>query len=353
MRITHFRASNFRNIGFADIPLESQYVWVCGINGQGKSNLLEGLSLINAMRSFRTAKLANMIKFGEVASQLIINTQDDGDSEVEINLTKAKNTVAIDSYLCKSLSEFIGKYPLLVMSADDLALLKLAPSVRRKFIDMHISSLDLEYFVALKNYHRALLNRNALLKDERSSDAEFIAFEVQIAQNAEIIARKREAFLKDLNEELSSLYTQIASLTKEKVALVYKDSASILKGENYLQKLADNRAKDKILGSTSIGIHRDDMLMLLAGKVASEYASDGQQRSIVLALKLAQLKQVANKKNTLPVLLCDDILGELDDYRKDAFWTCIDKDLQVIVSSTNQNPEAKYLKIKVENGKYE
>ncbi len=294
-----------------------------------------------------------MIKFGETSAQIIINTKDEEDSEISINLAKAKNTVSINEYECKSLSEFIGKYPVLALSTDDLQILKSAPSVRRKFIDMHISSLDLEYFLALKKYHRALLHRNALLKYDNISDSEFTAFEVQIAQSAEVIVAKREAFLKSLSEELSVLYAQIANITKEKTTLVYRENANILKGENFLEKLAENRAKDKILGSTSIGIHRDDALMLLAGKVASEYASDGQQRSLVLALKLAQLRQVALHKNTLPVLLCDDILGELDDYRKDAFWDCIDKNLQVIVSSTNQNPEEKYLKIKVENGKYE
>ncbi len=353
MIIKNIRLSDFRNVEFADVPLCAKHVRIYGINAQGKSNMLEALSLLAAMRSFRTAALNDLIRFGQKSAQALIDVEKtEGASTVLINITQQKNTVAIDDNKCPTLADFIGKYPVLAMGGYDLQLVKAAPALRRRFIDVYISSLDAEYFAALRNYHKALANRNMLLKSDGASDAEFSAFEIQMAQAFSVITEKREFYLKELSEKSSVYYGELAKKSGEKLAVVLRRSSSAKDASEYAESLKLSRAAEKLIGSTKTGPHKDDILPLLAGKAAIKYASDGQQRSVALSLRLAQLSTLYERKNEAPVLLCDDILGELDDYRKEAFWNCIDKSFQVIATSTSNMPAGDWFDIRAENGKY-
>jgi len=335
VKIKNIRLQNFRNITFADICLDSQYIWICGKNAQGKSNLLESLSLLTALRSFRTAKLKNLINYNSESAEIIADLSHEilGDMQMEITLGKNKKSVKIDGKEITRLADFIGLCPTVSMCSEDLRILRDTPAVRRKFIDIFISSIDKEYLEALRKFHSAIEARNVLLKQE-SSEGEFFAFEKEMSLSAEIVASKRKYWLKILAQKANCIYSKIAESEKEKSAFVLKANCEFESAKEYFDCLQKNREKEKIFGSTLHGPHKDDFLILISGKTAQSFASEGQQRSIVLSLRLAQLEIIKEITNVNPILLCDDILGELDSARKEAFWNLLDSSLQIIATAT-------------------
>lgn len=335
MKIKFVRLYNFRNIELSEAEFASDSVWIYGQNAQGKTNLLEALGMLSAFRSFRTSKSAPLIRKSAACAQILIKLEREnlGKCEVLMELSQKSKKIFVNSTECKSLAEFIGEFPAMAVCSDDIKLVRGAPSERRKFVDIFISGIDAEYFSALKRYHSALNSRNALLKSENYDEFLMESFELQMAQSAVKINADRAEYLKSLGRIATQKYS-ILSSQKESAALVFKPSADALTDSDFASILKANRARDAILGSTSCGPHRDDFLILVSGKVASEFASEGQQRSIVLSLKLAQYEMSKLAKSIVPVLLCDDILGELDSDRRAAFWSCIDNEAQVFATST-------------------
>ncbi len=356
MQIDFVRLANFRNIEFAEVALQDQSVWISGANAQGKTNLLEAISLLNALRSFRTAQLNSLIKFGAQKASLLfgITHEHFGNTQVEIEISQQEKKILIDSVLQKKLSDYIGKFPALALCSEDLQLLHRQPLQRRKFVDMLISSLDGDYLRALRNYHSALASRNSLLKENPRDVYLFEAFELEMAKSAHVITLKRHEYLERLSQIAKEKYALLASLNSEKADVKLKSDCEISSPEDYLKVLALERSKDMDRGSTSSGIHKDDFKILISEKPAKLYASEGQQRSIVLALKLAQYELVKDFLKIQPVILCDDVLGELDSVRRAAFWNCIDASAQVIATSTQPSPSdtlrSLWKFVKVENG---
>ena len=220
---------------------------------------------------------------------------------------------------------------------------------------MLISSLSPEYFEALRRYHSSLVQRNALLKLENPDEDLLGAFESQMAENAVAINKMREKYFESIGRIATQKY-EILSGGAEKPAIRLKPNAAAETAQEYAALLKSLREKDISLGSTSAGPHKDDFLIFISGKNAREFASEGQQRSVALSLKLAQFEMVKDSGGVLPALLCDDILGELDPSRKAAFWSCIGSDVQVIATSTNPAPQnsarAGWRIIRAENGQY-
>lgn len=320
--------------------------------------MLEALALLHAVRSFRTTKLSPLVKNGEKFAQILckVERENQGESEVLIEITSSKRRILVDGIEQKTLGEFIGKFPVMAVSNDDIKLVRGAPNERRKFADILISSISLAYFNALKNYHNALTQRNKLLKDENSSDDLFEAFEFEMAKNAVLIDSIREQELAKLGDIAAQKYA-ILSSAKEEALIRLKPDFPYNTQEEYISAWQEERAKDRILKSTSSGPHKDDFSINIANKNAKEFASEGQQRSVALSLKLAEFEVLKNRQASLPVLLCDDILGELDSSRRAAFWECIDKNVQVIATSTtlpeSQTTTRKDWKIiHAQNGKY-
>lgn len=358
MNINFVRLCDFRNIELSEALFSSKSVWIHGQNAQGKTNLLEALGLLCALRSFRTSKTAALIKKSKPCAKLLFRLSHEvlGECEVILELGEKTKKIFVNDVECKSLAEFIGEFPVLAVCSDDIKLVRGGPAERRKFVDMLISSLDADYFRHLKLYHAALNQRNALLKQSNFDEVLMGVLEAQMAEAAVSINALRDKYLKSLGSLTTKKY-KILSSDRESAAVVFKSAQLNLSCSEYLSLLKSSRERDALLGSTSIGPHRDDFLILVAGAGAKEFASEGQQRSIVLSLKLAQYEMAKLAKNIVPVLLCDDILGELDSDRREAFWSCIDRDCQVFASSTSPAPESYALReswqsIEVKSGSF-
>ena len=230
------------------------------------------------------------------------------------------------------LGDFIGRFPVVPLSAGDLMLLRGSPAERRRFLDLTLSAIDKDYYHALRLYHRGVAERNRLLK-KGGSDAEFDAFEAEIAPYLLAINAKRLAGSERLRAVLTAVYSDIAE-ADEGPALNFKLNLEADSVDSVRESLARNRKRDQIIGSTQKGPHRDDYILSLDVGGAKEYASDGQQRGLCVALRIAQAKIFQESLGIAPVLLADDVLGELDPHRKAGFWRACPEELQIIATGT-------------------
>lgn len=357
MDIESVRLCNFRNSELSEASFGAPSVWIYGSNAQGKTNLLESCALLWALRSFRTSKTANLIKNGAQTAKVLakLNHETLGKCEVLMEFSNSSKKVFVNNEEQKKLGEFIGKFPIMPVCNDDIKLVRGAPLERRRFIDMLISSMDMRYFNALRGYHASLLSRNVLLKDSNPDEISLGAFEAQMAQNAMVLNEIRACFFERIGEIASRKYG-ILSGGKEKTAIKLKPNFCAEDVEGYRKLLFESRRRDFALGATSSGPHKDDFLIFVSGKNVRDFASEGQQRSVALSLKLAQFEIMKGGGEVMPVLLCDDILGELDEDRRSAFWSCIDFDAQVIATSTTSAPQnssrQNWRLIRAEKGEY-
>ncbi|HAV12424.1 MAG TPA: DNA replication and repair protein RecF [Opitutae bacterium] len=334
MRFRNLRLQRFRNIGFAELDLSEDRIFLLGPNGQGKSNLLEALGLVTALRSFRTQSMAALPQLGAEGYAAVYELEHEliGQTELELQSNKVGRKLMIDGEKVSRLGDFIGRFPVVPLTSGDLMLLRGAPSERRRFVDLTLSAVDPVYYDALRRYHRGVAERNRLLK-KGGSDAELSAFEAEIAPYAVVINQCRSIGVAMIRKTLKQVYTDIAE-ADEGPELEFSPSTAVGDAGAFRQLLKDGRKRDQIIGSTQKGPHRDDFQLSLQVGGAREYASDGQQRGLCVALRIAQAKIFEERLKVRPVILADDVLGELDPHRKAGFWQACPPSYQIIASGT-------------------
>jgi DNA replication and repair protein RecF len=334
MHFKNLRLQNFRNIEFGELSLGADRSFLVGSNGAGKSNLLEALGLATALRSFRTQTLGALPRKGLKEYKLVYEIEHDrlGATSLEIHSAPKGRSVRIDGEKVTRLVEFIGRFPTVTLCSGDLMLLRGSPSERRRFVDLTFSVVNRDYYTALRDYHRGIADRNRLLKNGGSS-AELTAFEVEIAPHASLIARYREQGMAMLREVLCQVYDSIAE-ADEGPELSFRPNVDCQDVETYRRLLYDGRQRDRLIGATQRGPHRDDFHLSLQVGGAREYASDGQQRGLCVALRIAQASFFRQHLGVAPVLLADDVLGELDPVRRQGFWRACPRDIQIVATGT-------------------
>lgn len=335
MHFTKTRLLNFRNIRFSDIDFNNSLNFLLGANGQGKSNLLEALGFVTTLRSFRTNDYKPLFLKGENELKIFyeISHENLGLTEVEIQIKGNKKFLYLDGEKVNKMADFIGLFPVVALHSNDLMILKGAPQERRRYIDTTLSSTDSAYFNALKNYTKGISERNKLIKNNGKS-SEFKAFEKDISHHAFYLSSKRKEEINYINNFFTEFYVSFMNNSRVPVIRYKSDCVfdNIAEYENFFEK---NREKDRIIGSTYKGVHRDDYEIKIPLGNSKEYESDGEQRGICIALKMAQAKFYRKKLGIKPVILIDDILGELDNERKEVFWKNCIKDFQIIASGTS------------------
>ncbi len=340
MRFLNLRLQDFRNVAFAELGLAADRSFLLGQNGQGKSNLLEALGLVTALRSFRTQNMAALLKQGAPGYTAVYEIEHDrqGRTELEIRSGAGGRVVLLDGERVTRLGEFIGRFPVVPLSSGDLMILRGSPAERRRFLDLTLSAIDREYYHALRHYHRGVAERNRLLK-QGGSAAELSAFEAEIAPHALTVVTKRLAGIARLREVLTEVYSGIAE-ADEGPELNFRPSLECEDVAEIRDLLERHRKRDQIIGSTQKGPHRDDFSLALRVGGAKEFASDGQQRGLCVALRIAQTRIFQQSLGIAPVLLADDVLGELDPYRKAGFWRACPPELQIIATGTELPSDA-------------
>ncbi len=365
MICNEIRVRDFRNVERAEVTFAPEVNILYGDNAQGKTNLLEAIYYIAIGKSFRGAKNAEMIRFGEKACEISL---DFTDSLRKQNITMqirdgAQRTATENGCRVETLSELVGAFRAVLFCPEHLLLVKEGPALRRNYLDVAICQLRPMYLRSLQRYNQILKQRNALLKkaeeDMRTFRDTIEFWSLQLAREAASIAKTRLSYVRMLDENARAYFSdmtggnEIPSFryvgTAHREEDDYEDEDLIEK--SFAQLLMSHHDREIGAGTTLWGTHRDDISILLNEKPARIFASQGQQRSLALAMKLSE-GEISKKMTTeYPVLLFDDVLSELDTRRRAYLLSCI-KERQVIMTTCEAvNDEAARI-VRVENGRY-
>jgi DNA replication and repair protein RecF len=336
MRLRQLSLHHFRNIGFAALELSGRQQFLVGANGQGKTNLLEAAGFLTALRSFRTSDPKLLVAHGQhtAAIACIVDHERLGETHVTIKLRHQGKEVWCDQTRITRLADYLGRFPAVVFSSQDIQLVRGSPGLRRRWLDLTLAAMDADYLRVLQTFTRALAERNALLKTGRVADRELAAFEHTLAPAATELMTRRTAAVKRFAEAVKLAYAGMCD-GAETADITYQPNFAEASTEALLARLESGRSRDAQFRTTLVGPHRDDILFTVRQTAARDFASEGQQRSLVLALRLAQATWFREKSGVRPLLLADDVLGELDPERRRRFWAAIDPDSQIIATGTH------------------
>ncbi len=329
----------FRNLLPFEVEFCEEMNVIYGDNAQGKTNLIEALWLFTGAKSFRTGKDSEMVAFGAERAKLSLDFVSGGvEREAKLIITN-RRTAELDTKKLKSPSLLAGNFCATVFSPVDLQIVKEGPSLRRKFIDLAIYQLYSTYGSVLKEYTRAVTQRNTLLKsmEGRLQNTEMLdVFEAEIATLGEKIIDYRIKYCQKVTENAADIYSELSSF-REELSILYLPSCP---PEDMAERLYNSRRTDIFSGITSVGPHRDDLDFKINGISARSYGSQGQQRSVALSLKLAESRTLKDITGEQPVAILDDVMSELDPDRQ-AFILNHIKDWQVFITCcdpTNVKP---------------
>ncbi len=358
MFIKTLELNNFRNYETLYIDFSEGVNIIYGNNAQGKTNILEALYMCCTTKSQKGSKEKEMIRFGCDEAHMRMFTENNGiEHKIDMHLKKNKSKgVAIDGIPISKSAELYGMMNIISFSPDDLSIIKNGPGDRRRFIDMELCQLDKLYMYNLMSYNRALMQRNNLLKQIISNNELADTLQIwdeQLVNYGKYIIGARQVFIDEINE-ISKKIHRILTADNEILNIKYCPESD---AENLEKNIAAGRERDIFLKMTNSGPHRDDMEFQINGEDARKFGSQGQQRTIALTLKLAEIELVKTKTGNKPVLLLDDVLSELDRNRQTQLLNSID-DIQTIITCTGLeefvNDRIKYNRIyKVVNGNIE
>lgn len=312
--LDRLQIDRFRNLTRVEVEPAPGFNLVYGQNAQGKTSLLESVYLLSFGRILRGARDAEAVQTGAEESKVIGRLAETG-TEISIELKPGKRKRALLNGLgLPRASDLIGRLPSVCFWSGDLNLVTGAPVDRRLFIDTELSQLYPAYLKNLTLYKRALDQRNALLKTAQETyvtDEQFEIWEAQMGPAGEALRQARQTWVTQISQ--GALRSQQRLGSGESLELVYTPKEE---SPDLVQALADSRRIDIRRGSTTVGPHRDDLDILVAGKPAKQYGSQGQQRTAVISVKLAVLQVATETLGFPPVLLLDDIFSDLDQTRR-------------------------------------
>ena len=347
MYIEKVKIQNFRNYDIQEINLEKNINIFYGDNAQGKTNILEAIFLCAFGKSFRTNKDKELINKEKSFSNIEIEyKRKDREQNIKIQISDKKNVFLNDVNL-KKLSELVGNINIVIFTPDDINILKEGPEPRRKFLNIMISQLRPKYLYILNRYINVLKQRNNYLKQKIFNEEMLDIWDEKLAEYGEIIYNYRKEYIEKIKEKIKDIHLEI---TKEEIDIEYISDCK--NKEEYLKKLKESRELDKIRGFTSKGIHRDDFKIYINGEKVNVYGSQGQNRTAILSLKLAELKVIYEEIGEYPILLLDDFMSELDEKRISKFLSSIEF-AQVLITCTKEIKVKNSTLYKVTNGKVE
>jgi len=317
---------NFRNFSSKNFTFRPRINVIYGLNGQGKTNLLESISVLCLTKSFRTRNDADLIEHGKDSFKIsaVFDLDSGVEKNVQIQFSKEQGKkIFLDGNRVPSSLDYLGLFPLVVLAPEDDEITSGPPEERRRFVNLVLSQLDKQYLFTLRDYVKIIRQRNKILQLSQQSRYRFSEkiepWNQEYFQKARQITLKREEFLSQLNERVQPIHQEI-SAGLEKLELQYRPSFN-LEWETYddFRKQLEKIANQEILrGTTLLGPHRDEVLFLVNGKELRRFGSRGQQRTVLLSLKISEYIFLREKHQEAPIFLLDDVYSEIDEVREKA-----------------------------------
>ena len=335
MYIDKMKLINFRNYECQEIQFNKNINIIYGDNAQGKTNILEAIFLSSFGKSFRTSKEKELIKFGQDKLMVEANFQKkDRDGKIRIEIG-SKKQITVNGIKIKKLSELLGNINIVIFTPEDINILKDGPAGRRRFLDMMIGQLRPNYVHNLNLYMQTLEQRNNYLKQIKEINKPQEMLEIwdeKLAEYGEKVYLYRKEFVDKIINKINDIHKKITD-KKEELKIEYISNCSNKK--EYLNLLNERRKLDIIKGFTTKGVHRDDFVIYINNREVGVYGSQGQNRTVILSLKLSELNVVYDEIGEYPILLLDDFMSELDEKRRKNFLENIEN-TQVIITGTDK-----------------
>ena len=338
MNITKLELMNFRNYKKQIFDNFSNLNIIIGKNGIGKTSIIEAIYLGSLAKSFKTNNEQLIIRNDSEFFRIKIYYFDYGPKKnLEVFYDKDGKKTKINSKIQRKLSEFISQYRVIILSPDELKLIKSSPNTRRNYINIQISQLHKEYLHFLNNYNILIKNKNDFLKklmfnsnlDKRYLDI----LDEKIVEEGMKIYSYRKKYIDMINDYINDIFTNYQQ--NSKVSIKYISDYEVDDKEKLLNILKKNRNKEINIGMTSFGIHRDDYEFIQNGNNAKEYSSQGIQKLIVLAMKLSEVQIFVKKYDIFPILLLDDLFSELDEKNRNNIFKSLDSKIQLFITTTD------------------
>ena len=351
MYIKKIELNHFRNYNKQEIELSEGINVFYGDNGEGKTNIIESIFLCALGKSFRTSKEKELIQFGEEEASVLIDYQKkDRDGKIKVEL-KDKKYVYVNQIRIRKLSELLGNMHVVIFTPEDIHILRDGPQKRRRFLDIMIGQLRPNYVSNLNLYMKVLEQRNNYLKQikfENKQEELLDIWDEKLIEYGEKIYLYRQEFIEKMKRKINSIHDNITG-QKENLKMQYLSDCE--NKENYRKMLKQHRKIDIIKGFTTKGVHRDDFMVYINDELVNIYGSQGQNRTVILSLKIAELEVILDEIGEYPILLLDDFMSELDEKRRTNFLNYI-RNTQVIITCTDklEIPNLNYYLYKINKG---
>jgi DNA replication and repair protein RecF len=335
VHLAHLKLRDFRNYGRLDAEFGAGFHLLLGDNAQGKTNILEAIYLIATLRSFRGVGGSQMVRHGQKGYFVSGNIISQGEHETKMYWSRDTRSLALDGQPVRRLSDYLGVLRAVVFCTEDLQLIKGSARGRRRFMDLLLAQTHPTYLPLLQRYSLALRSRNALLK--RSADqASIDSFSRELISTGSEITRFRQELIPSFAPLAQAAYRGVSNAAED-LQLDYLPNVK----EDFAVQLAQSAAREKSYRLTVVGPHRDELQLRLGDKSAAHYGSEGQKRSVAIALKMAQAEYLGVVHGSAPVLLIDDIMGELDARRRKGFLPLLERTRQsrgqLFMTATEEN----------------
>ena len=359
MKLKSLKLKNYRNCENIEMDFCDFKNLIIGKNAQGKTNILESIYFLSNLKSVRTSNNLDLIKFEKEKADInAVLEKNNTNVEMDFSYNDEKKKIFAINKVKSNQKDFKQVLKTVLFSSEDLLLLRGAPEDRRKWLDRAISQIYPLYDDRLSKYEKIRIQKNNLLKNEKLDKSLLDVYNEQLAIAGSNVIYLRKKYLSEIEKIAQQKHSKISE--EEKLKMIYSSTFELGETieeilENYKKSLEENYNEEIRRLQTLIGPHRDDIVFYINEKESTKFASQGQQRTIVLSLKMAEIDIIKEKIGTSPVLLLDDVLAELDDLRQNYLLNSIDKETQTIITSVDTlffNAEfLKDVKIfKIENG---
>lgn len=336
VHLAHLRLRDFRNYPRLDVDFAPGFHLLLGNNAQGKTNILEAIYLMATLRSFRGVGSSQMVQHGKKGYFVGGKVVGRGEHDIKMYWSAAERSLSLDARLVRKLTDYLGTLRTVVFCTEDLQLVKGTARGRRRFLDLLLSQTNSGYLPLLQRYAQVLRARNALLKRSILDDASLESFTRELVSVGQEITRQRRELVPKFSPLARLAYRRI-SVDAEELRIEYQSSVK----NDFALELVQSRRREQSYRATLVGPHRDDVQLLLNDRSAAQFGSEGQKRTLVIALKVAQAEYLTGIHGSPPILLIDDIMGELDVKRRTGLLPLLEKTNhsrgQVFMTATEEN----------------